>query len=161
MLGIAKKPFRPKAHCGIDYGFVATLFSTPSLLDFKGSARTLCYLFGSATGVLTALTNQLFAWKRVVSFRVHEEVGHPFRAHVAALTLGHRRTQGARRPPLLFLVHRGCPDQLSTNRMRGFRVAVICVVEQKLATHDRQLQTQLEVVGSVGEGPTDPGLEAR
>ena len=75
---MAKKPFGPKAHCTIDYGFVATLFSAPSLFGLKGAARTHCYLFGGAAGVLTALTNQPFAWRRVVPFRVHGQVDTPF-----------------------------------------------------------------------------------
>ncbi len=75
---MAEKPFGAKAHCAIDYGFVATLFSAPGLLDLKGPARTLCYLFGGAAGVLTALTNQPYAWRRVVPFRVHGQVDTPF-----------------------------------------------------------------------------------
>ena len=75
---MANKPFGPKAHCTIDYGFVATLFLAPGLFGLKGAARTLCYLFGGAAGVLTALTNQPFAWRRVVSFRVHGQVDTPF-----------------------------------------------------------------------------------
>ena len=75
---MAKKPFGPKEHCTIDYGFVATLFAAPSLFRLKGGARTLWYLFGGAAGVLTALTNQPFAWRRVVPFHVHGEVDTPF-----------------------------------------------------------------------------------
>lgn len=75
---MAKKPFGAKAHCTIDYGFVATLFLAPGLFGLKGAARTLCYLFGGAAGVLTALTNQPFALRRVVPFRVHGEVDTPF-----------------------------------------------------------------------------------
>ena len=77
-LEMAKKPFGPTAHCTIDYGFVATLFSAPSLFHLKGAARTLCYLFGGAAGILTALTNQPLAWRRVVPFRVHGQVDTPF-----------------------------------------------------------------------------------
>lgn len=75
---MTKKPFGPKAHCAIDYGFVATLFAAPGVFGLKGAARTLCYLFGGAAGVLTALTNQPFAWRRVVPFRVHGQVDTPF-----------------------------------------------------------------------------------
>ena len=75
---MANKPFGPKEHCAIDYGFVATLLTAPSFFSLKGSARTLCYLFGGAAGVLTALTNQPFALRRVVPFRVHGEVDTPF-----------------------------------------------------------------------------------
>ncbi len=38
----------------------------------------LCYLLGGAAGVLTALTNQPLAWKRVVPFHVHGQVDTPF-----------------------------------------------------------------------------------
>ena len=75
---MAKRPFGPKEHCTIDDGFVAALLSAPSLFGLKGSARTLCYFFGGAAGVLTALTNQPFAWRRVVPFRVHGQVDTPF-----------------------------------------------------------------------------------
>ena len=75
---MAKKPFGPRAHCTVDYGFVATLFLAPSLFGLKGAARSLCYLFGGAAGVLTALTNQPLAWRRVVPFRVHGKVDTPF-----------------------------------------------------------------------------------
>lgn len=53
---MANKPFGPKEHCAIDYGFVTTLFSAPSLFHLKGPARLLCYLFGGSAGGLTALT---------------------------------------------------------------------------------------------------------
>ena len=75
---MAIKPFGPTAHCTIDYSFVATLFSAPTFFNLKGVARTLCYLFGGAAGVLTALTNQPLAWKRIVPFRVHGQVDTPF-----------------------------------------------------------------------------------
>ena len=74
----AKKPFGAKAHYTVDYGFVAILLSAPTLFNLKGAARVLCYLFGGAAGLLTALTNQPFAWKRVVPFRVHGQVDTPF-----------------------------------------------------------------------------------
>ena len=57
---------------------MATLFLAPDLFGLKGAARTLCYLFGGAAGVLTALTNQPLAWKRVVPFRAHGRVDTPF-----------------------------------------------------------------------------------
>ena len=56
---------------------MATLFAAPSLFALKGSARTPCYLFGGA-GVLTVLTNQPFAWRRAVPFRVPGQVDTPF-----------------------------------------------------------------------------------
>ncbi len=73
-----RKIFGPKAHCSIDYAFVAALLSAPSLFKLTGAARTLCYVFGGAAGVLTALTDQPFALSRVVPFRVHGQVDTPF-----------------------------------------------------------------------------------
>ena len=75
---MSRKIFGPKAHCAIDYGFVATLALAPSLFQLTGTARSLCYLFGSAAGVLTALTDQPLALRRVVPFRVHGQVDTPF-----------------------------------------------------------------------------------
>ncbi len=75
---MSRKIYGAKTHCAIDYGFVATLVLAPSLFQLKGVARTLSYLFGSAAGVLTAFTNQPFALKRVVPFRVHGKVDTPF-----------------------------------------------------------------------------------
>ena len=72
------KPFGAKAHCCIDYGFVTTLLLAPRLFDLQGAARTLCYVFGGAAGVLTALTNQPFALYRLIPFRVHGRVDTPF-----------------------------------------------------------------------------------
>ena len=72
------KVFGPKAHCAIDYGFVAMLLSAPRLFGLKGAARTLCYTFGGSAGLLTALTVQPYALRRVVPFRVHGQVDTPF-----------------------------------------------------------------------------------
>lgn len=73
-----RKPFGPKTHAVIDYGFMATLFLAPDLLKFEGTARTLCYAFGGTAGLLTALTAQPLALKRVVPFRVHGYIDTPF-----------------------------------------------------------------------------------
>lgn len=73
-----KKPFGPGTHAAIDYGFVATLLLAPDLFKLRGAARTLCYAFGGAAGVLTALTDQPLALKRVVPFRVHGQIDTPF-----------------------------------------------------------------------------------
>ena len=75
---MSRKIYGAKTHCAIDYGFVATLVLAPSLFKLKGIARTLCYFFGGAAGLLTALTDQPFALKRVVPFRVHGQVDTPF-----------------------------------------------------------------------------------
>ncbi|BDI31467.1 hypothetical protein CCAX7_35180 [Capsulimonas corticalis] len=72
------KVFGPKAHCSIDYGFVTALVLAPSLFKLKDKARALCYIFGGAAGLLTALTDQPFVIKRVVPFRVHGRIDTPF-----------------------------------------------------------------------------------
>ena len=72
------KPFGPRAHAAIDYGFTATLLLAPGLFKLTGTARTLCYAFGGAAGVLTVFTDQPLALRRVVPFRVHGQVDTPF-----------------------------------------------------------------------------------
>lgn len=72
------KLYGPTTHCAIDYGFVATLLSAPTLFGLKGAARTLCYVFGVAAGGLTALTDQPLSLKRVIPARVHGQVDTPF-----------------------------------------------------------------------------------
>ena len=73
-----RQPFGPQAHAAIDYGFVATLLLAPDLFNLKGAARTLCYAFGGAAGLLTAFTDQPLAFRRVVPFRVHGQIDTPF-----------------------------------------------------------------------------------
>lgn len=73
-----RKPFGPTTHATVDYGFVATLLLAPGLFKLRGPARTLCYAFGGAAGLLTAFTDQPLALKRVVPFRVHGQVDTPF-----------------------------------------------------------------------------------
>lgn len=72
------KPIGPAAHGAIDYGFVTMQALAPHLFNLQGSARALCYTFAGAQGLLNALTDQPFALKRLVPFRVHGQLETPF-----------------------------------------------------------------------------------
>jgi hypothetical protein len=72
------KPIGPKAHGAIDYAFVAVQALAPQLFGLKGSAKTLCYAFAGAQGLLNAFTDQPLALKRLVPFRVHGLIETPF-----------------------------------------------------------------------------------
>jgi len=72
------KPIGPKAHGFIDYGFVTLQALAPILFGLKGPAKTLCYSFAAAQGLLNAFTDQPWALKRVVPFRVHGQLETPF-----------------------------------------------------------------------------------
>ncbi len=72
------KPFGARTHCAIDYGSTAILLLAPTLFGLKGTARTISYAFGIAAGGLTGLTDQPFALKRLIPFRVHGQVDTPF-----------------------------------------------------------------------------------
>ena len=71
-------PIGPRAHGIIDYGFVTLQALAPTLFNLHGPAKTLCYAFAGTQGVLNALTNQPYAVKRVVPFRVHGQLETPF-----------------------------------------------------------------------------------
>jgi hypothetical protein len=58
-------------HGAIDYGLLALNLAGPTLLDQKGSARGLSYLFGAVQGGLNAFTDQPLALSRLVPFRTH------------------------------------------------------------------------------------------
>jgi hypothetical protein len=98
MVIMSKKPFGPKAHSTIDYGFAATLFAAPSLFNLKGTARTLCYAFGGAAALLAALTDQPLAIKRVIPFHIHGQIDTPFVPTLLLLpwTTGALKRQNAR-----------------------------------------------------------------
>lgn len=78
MASTMSKPFDARIHCAIDYVSTAILLAAPILFGLKGAARTVSLAFGVAAGGLTAVTNQPFAIKRLVSFRVHGLVDTPF-----------------------------------------------------------------------------------
>lgn len=72
------QPIGPTAHGAIDYGFVTLQALAPRLFQLQGSARTLCYAFAGAQGVLNALTDHPLGLKRVVPLRVHGQLETPF-----------------------------------------------------------------------------------
>ena len=53
--------------------------------------------------MLTAVTNQLLAWRRVVPFRVHGQVDTRFCAYSVAFNLGYQRAQATERAPLFYV----------------------------------------------------------
>lgn len=61
----------PAGHTTLDVSFTAMSLLAPSALNLKGSARTLCYVFGGSTALLTAFTQQPYALKPVIPFQVH------------------------------------------------------------------------------------------
>ena len=61
----------PTGHTGLDVSFAAMNLLAPSALKLKGSARTLCYVFGGTTALLTAFTDQPYAVQRLIPFKVH------------------------------------------------------------------------------------------
>ncbi|KNC19042.1 hypothetical protein AC792_08695 [Arthrobacter sp. RIT-PI-e] len=65
------KPISPAMHGAIDYGFLATMLTAPSLLRLGRRARIVFALFGITQGALNALTDQPLSIKRLVSFRLH------------------------------------------------------------------------------------------
>lgn len=72
------KPIGPKAHGAIDYGFLTLQTLAPSLFGLKGNAKTLCYVFGGAQGLLNLFTDHPLALKRLVPLRVHGQLETPF-----------------------------------------------------------------------------------
>jgi hypothetical protein len=72
------KPIKPAAHGVIDYGFVALNTLAPTLFGLTGSARTLCYLFAGAQGVLNALTDHPPGIRKLVPLRVHGQLETPY-----------------------------------------------------------------------------------
>lgn len=96
---MSSKPFGAATHGAIDYAFVASLLLAPTLLGLQGSARTLCYTFGGAAGVLNALTDHPLGIRRVIPLRVHGQVDTPFVPILLALpwATGALRQPNARR----------------------------------------------------------------
>ena len=94
-----KKPFGPRAHGVIDYGFTAIQLLAPSLFKLKGTARTLSYAFGVGAGLLNGSTDQPFAVIRAIPFQVHGQIDGPFVAILLLLpwTTGALKQRNARR----------------------------------------------------------------
>jgi len=66
-----QQPIKVRGHSLIDYGFLAAAAAAPLLLGLKGAARTLPLAFGTTQGALNAATDQPYAARRVVPFKLH------------------------------------------------------------------------------------------
>ncbi|CAB4892778.1 unannotated protein [freshwater metagenome] len=66
-----KQPIKVRGHSLIDYGFLAVAIAGPIALGLKGAARALPFAFGATQGALNATTDQPYAAKRLVPFRLH------------------------------------------------------------------------------------------
>jgi hypothetical protein len=85
-----KRPIGVEAHSLIDYAFLAATVGAPLALGLRGPARAVPLAFGATQGMLNALTDQPYAVRRVVPFKVHgrsEAVAVPGLA-VAAVETG-------------------------------------------------------------------------
>ena len=80
-----RKPFGPAAHCGIDYALVAYQALGPTLFRLTGPAKTIAYGFAATTGAVNALTDQPFAVKQAIPFRVHGLLDYLFVPGLLAL----------------------------------------------------------------------------
>lgn len=69
--GAMHQPIKVPGHSLIDYGFFAVATLGPTLLGLRGPARLLPLAFGATQGTLNALTDQPYAVKRVVPFKLH------------------------------------------------------------------------------------------
>ncbi|UOG77308.1 hypothetical protein MTX78_23465 (plasmid) [Hymenobacter tibetensis] len=70
-------PIGPRLHGAIDYGFIILQALAPSLFKLHGPAKTLCYVFACNQALLNSLTDQPYALKKVVPFRVHGQLERP------------------------------------------------------------------------------------
>lgn len=68
---MAPQPIKVKAHSLIDYGFTALNVVGPLALGLRGPARAIPLGFAATQGGLNALTDQPYAAKRVVPFKLH------------------------------------------------------------------------------------------
>jgi hypothetical protein len=110
-------PIGPRLHGAIDYGFVALQALAPTLFNLRGSAKTLCYAFAGNQAVLNALTNQPYAVKKLVPFRVHGQLETP-------VALGNWSPSTTQRPPLFRFVLRVGLNQLPTHRLQCPRTSL-------------------------------------
>ena len=84
------QPIKVKAHSLIDYGFAAVGLGGPLVLGLRGPGRALPLGFAAIQGTLNAFTDQPYAVKRLVPFKLHglgEAVAVPALA-VASLATG-------------------------------------------------------------------------
>jgi len=73
-----RKPIGPTAHGAIDYGFVTLQTLAPTLFGLKGPAKTLCYTFAAAQGVINTFSDHPLGVKGLIPFRVHGQLETPF-----------------------------------------------------------------------------------
>ncbi|MDB5294075.1 MAG: hypothetical protein JWO31_58 [Phycisphaerales bacterium] len=85
--GTGRPPVDPTTHGAIDYGFAAANLLAPSLFGLTGSAKALCYLFGTSQGLLNALTDHPLGVNRIIPFRTHGRLETPFVASLVLLPL--------------------------------------------------------------------------
>lgn len=65
------KPISPRLHGLLDYGFLAVFAGVPRLLDLSPQVRAVFTGMGAAQTSLDAVTDQPYALRRRVPFRVH------------------------------------------------------------------------------------------
>ena len=65
------QPIKVKGHSLIDYGFAAVNVVGPLALGLMGPARAIPLAFAATQGGLNALTDQPYAAKRVIPFKLH------------------------------------------------------------------------------------------
>jgi hypothetical protein len=70
-MGRMKKPISPRAHGLIDYALVAGNLITPQLISASTKARAVFGAFGAMQGSVNALTQQPYAIRKLIPFRVH------------------------------------------------------------------------------------------
>ena len=66
-----RQPIKVRGHSLIDYGFGAAAVGGPALLGFRGAARALPLGLAATQGALNAFTDQPYAIKRIVPFKLH------------------------------------------------------------------------------------------
>lgn len=68
------RPISPRQHGLIDYGFLASMLTLPSLFGMSRKARLLFAFFGATQGTVNAVTDQPFGIAPLLSFRMHGTV---------------------------------------------------------------------------------------
>lgn len=65
------RPISPRAHGAIDYGLLMMWAGVPHLLGLPQPVRTVFATMGLGQAGLNAVTDQPYALRRIVPFRVH------------------------------------------------------------------------------------------
>ena len=68
------RPISPRLHGLLDYGFLGVLLSAPTLLGLARPVRAVFALFGLAQSGLNAVTDQPYAVRRAVPFKLHGQI---------------------------------------------------------------------------------------